>query len=114
MTTGSLSGVIGQQANYGFRGEIPPGFSAERNVAIAKNWQDTHYPIETFKWFFDTVRNNAPDENGKYRKPLWESMDYKQLGAIGQYADFGNFNYGVVGRAIGLPRELLLYAAGVA
>ena len=64
--------------------------------------------------FFDTVRNNAPGENGKYRKPLWESMDYKQLGAIGQYADFGNFNYGVVGRAIGLPRELLLYAAGVA
>ena len=110
MTSSSLSGIIGQQANYGFRGEIPPGFSVERNVAIAKNWQDTHSPIETFRWFFDTVRNNGPDEQGHYRMEPWRSMDYKQSGS--QYADFGNFNYGLVGRSIGIPREVLEYAAG--
>ena len=110
MTTSSLPGIIEQQASYGFRGEIPPGFSAERNGLLAKSYQDTHSPHETIIWFYETVRNNAPDKNGNYNKPLWESMDYKQLDP--KYADFGNFNYGVVGRAIGIPRELLLYAAG--
>ena len=112
MTTNAFSGILGQQANLGFRGDVPPGFSAERNAEIAKKMQDTLSPIETFKWFYNAVRNNAPDEQGIRRMELWESMDYKQLDP--KYADFGNFNYGVVGRAIGLPREVLLYAAGVA
>ena len=39
-------------------------------------------------------------------------MDYKQLGA--KYQDFGNFNYGFVGRSLGIPREVLLYGGGYA
>ncbi|MEM7482379.1 MAG: polymorphic toxin type 44 domain-containing protein [Acidobacteriota bacterium] len=48
-------------------------------------------------WFRDQVRNKGP----------W---DYKQQGR--QYEDFGNFNYGATGRALGLPERLLLREAG--
>jgi hypothetical protein len=35
--------------------------------------------------------------------------DYKRWGP---YNDFGNFNYGATGRALGFPREVLMRAAG--
>lgn len=37
-------------------------------------------------------------------------LDYKQQGK--QFEDFGNFNYGVVGAALGFDKDLLLRAAG--
>lgn len=52
----------------------------------------------TYAWFYQQVRLHGP----------W---DYKnQRGR--QYANFGNFNYGAVGQAAGIPEEVLLRAAG--
>jgi hypothetical protein len=48
-------------------------------------------------WFYNQVRNKGP----------W---DFKQMGP--EYTDFGNFHYGAVGRAIGVPEQVLLRAAG--
>lgn len=48
-------------------------------------------------WFYNQVRNRGP----------W---DYKQLGS--QYQDFGNFNFGATGAALGIPDQILLRGAG--
>ncbi|WP_208455069.1 polymorphic toxin type 44 domain-containing protein [Burkholderia latens] len=53
----------------------------------------------TYFWFYKQVRNKGP----------W---DYKQKGR--QYEGFGNFHYGAVGRAAGIPEHILLRAAGCA
>jgi Ca2+-binding RTX toxin-like protein len=111
MTTNAYSGILGQQANPYFDGDVPPGFSAKRNAEIAKSKQDTLSPIEALFWFYDVVRNNAPNEHGIRHMELWESMDYHKLNP--KYENFGNYNYGYVGRAMGIPREVLLYGAGI-
>lgn len=54
--------------------------------------------VETLAWFYSQVRNKGP-------------MDYKQ-DKSGNYQDFGNFNFGVVGSAAGLSESILLRAAG--
>ncbi|MBV8044851.1 polymorphic toxin type 44 domain-containing protein [Pluralibacter sp.] len=52
----------------------------------------------TYAWFYQQVRLHGP----------W---DYKtQIDR--KYADFGNFNYGAVGTAAGIPEQILLRAAG--
>jgi hypothetical protein len=51
------------------------------------------------KWFYDHVHNKGP----------W---DYKQRGS--QYEDFGNYHYGVIGAALGIPTPVLRRAAGLA
>lgn len=94
-------------SNYGFTGAIPPGITVEGNVIRAQNYQNTHTPIESFLWFHEVFRNNLDRH-----LPLSESMDFKQIDR--EYAPFGNFNYGVVGRAIGIPQWMLEYAAGYA
>jgi hypothetical protein len=48
-------------------------------------------------WFAQQVHTGGP-------------MDYKQMGR--QYEEFGNMNYGAVGRALGVPEQVLLRAAG--
>ncbi|WP_310793426.1 polymorphic toxin type 44 domain-containing protein [Enterobacter sp. R1(2018)] len=54
----------------------------------------------TYIWFYYQVRNHGP----------W---DYKnQRGR--KYAAFGNFNYGAVGAAAGIPDQILLRGAGAA
>ena len=93
--------------DFGFQGIVPPGASIAENVSIALNHQHSHTPEETAQWFYDTVRNNSPDN---FHISQDQSWDYKQLGDI--YADFGNFNFGVVGRALGIPDVVLLYGAG--
>ena len=50
-------------------------------------------------WFYGEVRNNG-------------DWDYKQQGK--QYEDFGNFNYGATGAALGLDLTTLLRMAGFA
>lgn len=50
-----------------------------------------------YRSFYEFVRNGGP----------W---DFKQIKR--EYADFGNFHYGVVGAAGGIPDSLLLRAAG--
>jgi hypothetical protein len=99
---------------YGFSGAIPPGVSIQANIDRAFAYQQTHSVEETITWFNDTVRSNR---DGHLSPEL--SMDYKQLdratrapGTESLYADFGNFNYGAVGRALGFSDEMLGYAAG--
>ncbi|MDC6117966.1 polymorphic toxin type 44 domain-containing protein [Serratia rubidaea] len=53
----------------------------------------------TYIWFYYQVRNGGP----------W---DYKQ--GRRQYENFGNFHYGAVGHAAGIPASILLRAAGAA
>jgi hypothetical protein len=54
-------------------------------------------------WWYNTVKNKGP----------W---DYKQKkgceSGTSPYADFGNFNYGAAGSALGIPANILLRAAG--
>ena len=50
-------------------------------------------------WFFNQVRGKGP----------W---DFKQINP--SYEDFGNFHYGIVGRAMGISRTRLLSEAGAA
>ncbi|CAN7591582.1 polymorphic toxin type 44 domain-containing protein [Pseudoduganella sp. LjRoot289] len=67
---------------------FPPGIDPAGNISNAR-----HNPW----WFRDQVRNGGP-------------MDYKQRGAL--YQDFGNFNYGAVGTAVGFPSVTLAREAG--
>ena len=93
--------------SFGFPGAIPPGVSVADNVSRAQEFQDAHTPAETLQWFYETVRNNKDQH-----LPTADSMDYKQFDPA--YAPFGNFNYGVVGKALGLPDWVLQYGAGYA
>jgi RHS repeat-associated protein len=67
----------------------PPGVSIDVNIEEAKN-------MNIFE-FYDAVKNR-----GKW--------DYKQNGSA--YEDFGNFNYGATGKAVGFPDFVLERAAG--
>jgi len=87
-------------SNYNFNGLVPVGVNVEDNVNRALEYQKTHTTLETVAWFKDVVRNNRDGH-----LPLWESMDYKQINPI--YSEFGNFNYGVVGKALGFPDFVL-------
>lgn len=98
--------------NLGFSGTTPNqvaplGFTISNNIALAVAYQNTHTAEQTYNWFRDVMRNNSDGH-----LPWNSSMDYKQLGAI--FQDFGNFNYGAVGRALGYSDQLLTYAAGTA
>lgn len=77
------------------RPALPPGESYERNARKAQAW-GKQLP-EGFVLLYLNVRNRAP-------------MDYKQRGA--RYQDAGNYNFGYVTAAMGLPVELALRGAG--
>lgn len=53
----------------------------------------------TYSWFYMKVRNRGP----------W---DYKQNHP--EFENFGNFHYGAVGYAAGIPAKILLMGAGFA
>lgn len=74
----------------------PPGVSIINNMMIAKFHHGSS--ALTYAWFYSQVRNRGP----------W---DYKNIFGR-QYANFGNFNYGAVGTAAGINKEILLRAAG--
>jgi hypothetical protein len=77
----------------------PEGVSVELNMANARARCGRFANAATYNWFYQTVRHGGP-------------MDYKQRGYA--FQDFGNFNYGAVGYAIGIPEEILLRGAGFA
>jgi hypothetical protein len=77
---------------------LPPGVSIERNIAEAQQYAQTHSPADTLLWFRDQVRSNGP----------W---DYKRQGP--QYEELGNWNYGAVGTALGIPADVLRRMAGL-
>jgi RHS repeat-associated protein len=76
--------------------KAPPGVSVNKNIAQAKAHNDG-LGLDSMLWFYGQVRNKGP----------W---DYKQLGR--QYRDFGNFNFGATGSAVGFDALSLLRAAG--
>ena len=67
----------------------PPNVDIDANIQEAKTM--------SYHDFYLAVRSG-----GKW--------DYKKLGP--QYEDFGNFNFGATGRALGLPGDILLRGAG--
>ena len=75
----------------------PKGTCVEMNIWAAKSQVGMVLGPSDYMWFFHMVRNGGP----------W---DYKQGGR--QFADFGNFNFGAVGYAMGIPEQILLRAAG--
>ncbi len=83
--------------NYGFNGTVPPGVTINGNVELAKYATQNLNFVDTIEWFINQVGNNRP-------------MDYKQLGS--QYEEFGNYNYAVVGVALGIPNDILRSGAG--
>ena len=64
--------------------QSPPGVDVNYNILVARNM--------TFREWYNAVRNGS-------------NWDYKQKGS--QYEDFGNFNYGATGRAVGIPAQIL-------
>lgn len=76
----------------------PPGVNIINNMMMARFHRGPS--ALTYIWFYYQVRNHGP----------W---DYKnQRGR--KYAAFGNFNYGAVGAAAGIPDQILLRGAGAA
>ena len=69
--------------------QSPPGVDVNYNILVARNM--------TFREWYNAVRNGG-------------NWDYKQKGS--QYEDFGNFNYGATGRAVGIPAQILKRGAG--
>ncbi|EJL6980142.1 polymorphic toxin type 44 domain-containing protein [Vibrio cholerae] len=76
----------------------PQGVSADANMKMIKQKFGRIVGPTDFYWFYEQVRNKGP----------W---DYKQSGP---FENFGNFHYGAVGYAGGIPEEVLLRAAGCA
>lgn len=93
--------------NFGFTGATPIFISIQDNIDRAKEYQDTHTQVETINWFYKQVRNNKDNHLS-----IEESMDYKQINRA--YADFGNYNYAIVGKALGFSDETLKTMAGFA
>lgn len=76
---------------------LPLGVSIDRNIADAKEYAATHSLFETYLWFCHQVKNKGP----------W---DFKQSGS--QYEFLGNWHFGVIGAALGIPEVILLRMAG--
>jgi YD repeat-containing protein len=89
--------------------EAPPGVSIDNNIMIAER----HRPVGIItgiygaQWFYNIVRGGGSTPE-KVR--AGESWNYKKLGR--QYQEFGNFNYGATGAAIGFSEDTLLIEAG--
>ena len=83
--------------NFGFNGSSPISASVQDNINEALQYQATHSPLETLEWFKSKVQNHG-------------DWDYKQQ--LGDYENFGNFNYGADGAALGYPDCILKSGAG--
>jgi hypothetical protein len=69
--------------------QIPPGVDMQQNIAEARRM--------SYREWYDAVRNG-----GKW--------DYKQRGRV--YEEFGNYNYGVTARSVGIPGNIPNRGAG--
>ena len=82
---------------YDISSFCPPGVSVTNNMMIAHLHRGPS--ALTYIWFYNQVRNRGP----------W---DFKQ--GKSQYENFGNFHFGAVGEAAGIPEGVLLRGAGAA
>lgn len=98
--------------NFTFKGEIPNGVDLHQNAklgeSIRRNNDNAWYKndMNTLLDFVNLVESGA-------------KMDYKRLDTEAlanktpsKYEDFGNYNYGVVARSMGINRDLAIAAGG--
>ena len=71
----------------------PSNYSVQNNITNAQNYSATHSTQDTYYWFYNQVKAGGP-------------MDYK-AGGHPEYQGLGNWNYGVVGAALGIPCSVL-------
>ena len=80
--------------------ESPQGVNIDENIRLANQ-----KGLINFGWFYNKVRNHG-------------DWDFKQLDSKpniqSKYEDFGNFHYGAVASALGLPPEIILRGGGFA
>lgn len=76
----------------------PEGVSVDANMKMVREKFGVIVGANDYYWFYEQVKNKGP----------W---DFKQKGSFEKY---GNFHYGAVGYAGGIPESLLLRAAGCA
>ncbi|HVH43814.1 MAG TPA: polymorphic toxin type 44 domain-containing protein [Labilithrix sp.] len=83
----------------------PPGFSPEATVRLGEEMRQrfARDPIGKYLWFFDAVRTGGQMDLKKYGKTKEEKE---------RFAPAGNYNYGLLGRALGIPDEVLRSGAG--
>ncbi len=76
----------------------PKGVDIESNIRQAERMRMILPPPVNLLWFYDQVHMAGPwDYKHQYGRP---------------YADFGNFNFGATGAALGLSEDTLLRTAG--
>ena len=79
--------------------------------------------LSQLHWFYQNVKKNSPTD---YKNPaIWfktfpglpypeEDQVYHVFGQLVSASDLGNLNYALVGKALGIPEDLLLQQAGAA
>jgi hypothetical protein len=80
----------------------PPGVDINKNIEYIENLTSAALAIPYGGTFAIGAWVGLVVEGGDW--------DYKKEGS--QYEDFGNFNYGVTGTALGFPPDILLRGAG--
>mgnify|MGYP000378991915 CR=1 FL=1 len=76
----------------------PPKVCLTYNMWLASSRVGSVLGPSDYLWFYDQVKSTGP---WNYKKSV--SKDFE---------DFGNFNYGATGTAMGVPENVLLRAAG--
>lgn len=89
-----------------YNGEIPNGASVEANIREMQEYSKTHGYDQTLYYFYLKVKGGGEWD---YKRQDKEAMANHTKS---KYEDFGNYNYGAVGKAIGLPTSVLLSGAG--
>uniref|UniRef100_A0A372IIN4 Bacterial toxin 44 domain-containing protein n=1 Tax=Paracidobacterium acidisoli TaxID=2303751 RepID=A0A372IIN4_9BACT len=85
----------------------PSGVSVNTNIKFANVFHI--FSVANIPVFYELVRGKGPMD---YKQQAQNYSDGYPIGS--PYADFGNFNYGAVGAAFGIPQSILLRAAGYA
>jgi hypothetical protein len=86
-----------------------PGFAnLDANIAEAEQGLRFARTIANAKWFRNQVQNKGPWDY----KQVKTMNDFGKIDPLSPYDDFGNFNYGATGAALGMPDQVLLRAAG--
>jgi len=74
----------------------PPGVNVDDNIREAEEHKGN------LVWFYDQVDSHGP----------WDYKNVEEYKKDGSLENFGNFNYGATGAALGVPDEVLYRAAG--
>ena len=89
--------------------------SVKDNIIEALKYKEKHSADEVIDWFYNKVKNGGEWDYKQLDKR--ERIEFKKKYGIdvpSQYEDFENYNYGAVGKALGLSEEIIKAAAGYA